>query len=167
MMIRLLKNLRGLIWINGICKSRFIPSKYRYILYKLGGIKTARAIIRANCLLDGDGENVEIGEGVRINLNTLINCRDKVTIGKNVSIAFGVSIITNTHEIGGKERRAGAHKILPVTIGEATWIGANATILPGVTIGEGCIIAAGSVVNKDCEPNGVYAGVPAKRIRDF
>jgi acetyltransferase-like isoleucine patch superfamily enzyme len=47
------------------------------------------------------------------------------------------------------------------------WIGANAIILCGVTVGEGCIIASGSVVTKDCYPNGMYAGVPAKRIKDL
>ena len=50
---------------------------------------------------------------------------------------------------------------------DGCWICAGCTILPGVTIGEGCVIAAGSVVNKDCAPDGLYAGVPAKRIKDL
>ncbi|MCR4913326.1 MAG: acyltransferase [Lactobacillus sp.] len=56
---------------------------------------------------------------------------------------------------------------MPVKIDDGCWIGANVTILPGVHIGKGCVIGAGAVVNKDCEPNGVYVGVPAKRIKDL
>lgn len=55
----------------------------------------------------------------------------------------------------------------PITVGKGCWIGANAIILPGVTIGDGCIIGAGAVVNKDCAPNGLYVGVPTKRVRDL
>lgn len=52
-----------------------------------------------------------------------------------------------------------------VSIGDSCWLGARATILPGVTIGEGTIIGAGAVVTEDCKPGAVYAGVPARRIR--
>jgi len=52
-----------------------------------------------------------------------------------------------------------------VRIGDRCWLGARAMILPGVTVGEGTIIGAGAVVNKDCEPGAVYAGVPARRVR--
>lgn len=55
----------------------------------------------------------------------------------------------------------------PTLIKDGCWVGANVTIIPGVTIGEGCIIAAGAVVTKNCEPDGLYAGVPAKRIKDL
>ncbi len=50
-------------------------------------------------------------------------------------------------------------------IGEGAWVGAGAMLLPGVTIGPGCVIAAGAVVSSDCEPDGLYGGVPAERIR--
>ncbi|WP_081357668.1 acyltransferase [Neomoorella thermoacetica] len=78
-----------------------------------------------------------------------------------------VMICTSTHVIGEKNKRAGESKNLPVIIGDGCWIGTRAVILPGVKIGEGCIIAAGAVVTKDCESNGLYAGVPAKRIKNL
>ena len=56
---------------------------------------------------------------------------------------------------------------MPVKIDDGCQIGANVTILPGVHIGKEYVIGAGAVVNKDCEPNGVYVGVPAKRIKDL
>lgn len=64
--------------------------------------------------------------------------------------------------IGGGEEYT-----FPTLIKDGCWVGANVTIIPGVTIGEGCIIAAGAVVTKNCEPDGLYAGVPAKRIKDL
>ena len=56
---------------------------------------------------------------------------------------------------------AGQHNDLPVEVGEGCWIGGRCTILPGVSIGEGCVVAAGSVVASDCRAHGLFAGVPA------
>ena len=64
-------------------------------------------------------------------------------------------------------RRCGDISFLPVSIGDGVWIGAGATVLAGVSIGDGCVIAAGAVVATDCEPNGLYGGIPARRIRDL
>ena len=66
---------------------------------------------------------------------------------------------------GGANQRAGMYCNKDIEIGDGTWICANVTILPGVKIGKGCVIAAGSVVNKDCEDNCMYGGVPAKLIK--
>ena len=71
--------------------------------------------------------------------------------------------MSDTHEIGDSSRRAGASKYPSINIGDGCWIGANSLILGGFTIGEGTIIAAGSVVIKNCEPNSLYAGVPGKK----
>ena len=96
------------------------------------------------------------------------NEKAKITIGNKVFIGQDVFITTGTHEIMGPEQRASSQThYKPVTIDDGCWIGARVVILPGVHIGSGCVIGAGAVVVKDCEPNGVYAGVPAKRIRDL
>lgn len=164
-MNRYVKKLREILWIDGVCKSKFVPSKHRYAFYKAGGLNIEPSTIRENCVIDGDKLTIE--KGAFINRDAFINCREEVYIGKNVYLAFGVSVFTATHDIGTTDMRAGAHKRLPVKIEEGCWIGAKAIILPGVTIKEGCVIAAGSVVTKDCEPNGLYGGVPAKRIKDL
>lgn len=161
----LVRKLRWNFCVNVIGKSRLISDKTRYYVYRLGGLNTSSRLIRSGCTFNG--YNVLIKEGSFINYNTFINCYEKVVIGKNVYIGFDVLILTATHEIGSSRRRAGKLKRAPVVIADGCWIGARATILPGVKIGNGCIIAAGAVVNKDCEPNGLYAGVPAKRIRDL
>lgn len=90
-----------------------------------------------------------------------------ITIGNNCFIAMNCVLTTSTHEIGDSKRRAGNNRLLPIIIEDGCWLGTNVTVLPGVTIGRGCIIAAGAVVTKNCEPNGMYAGVPARRIKDL
>ncbi len=74
---------------------------------------------------------------------------------------------TTTHKMGTSERRAKEVIEKSIVIGSGTWIGARATIIPGVYVGNGCVIAAGAIVSKDCEPNGLYAGVPARRIKNL
>ena len=88
-----------------------------------------------------------------------------ITIGDHVAIGHEVLITVGSHEFGPSERRAGSDTYRPVVIGDGAWIGARAVILPGVTIGGGAVIAAGSVVNKDVPADELWAGVPARFIR--
>jgi len=69
--------------------------------------------------------------------------------------------------IGTSDKRAGVSINNPIRIEDGCWIGANVIVMPGITIGKGCIIGTGSLVTKDCPPNGLYVGVPAKRIKDL
>jgi maltose O-acetyltransferase len=73
-------------------------------------------------------------------------------------------ILTTSHKLGPSSHRAGPHDLLPVKIGDGAWIGARATILPGVTVGEGAVISAGSVVNKNVPANSIVAGAPARVV---
>jgi acetyltransferase-like isoleucine patch superfamily enzyme len=69
--------------------------------------------------------------------------------------------------MGSRERRYAGLEALPVTIGAGVWVGARAMIMPGVTIGDGAVIAAGAVVTKDVPPNTLVAGVPARIVREL
>ncbi|WP_281250869.1 acyltransferase [Sinomonas mesophila] len=76
--------------------------------------------------------------------------------------------MTGTHDIGPSDRRASEPtRYSPVRIGKGAWLGAGVVVQPGVSIGEGCVVAAGAVVTKDLDPNGLYAGVPAKLVRSL
>ena len=87
----------------------------------------------------------------------------RITIGNGVLIGHNVVLSTLNHD-PAPARRAWLHPA-PIVIGDRVWIGSNATVLPGVTIGDGAIVAAGAVVTKDVAPNTVVAGVPARLLR--
>ncbi|MFC6170447.1 acyltransferase [Loigolactobacillus jiayinensis] len=111
-----------------------------------------------------------IGRECVINVGTAIICgagTANIYIGNNVQIGPNSTILGVTHDIGKKNARAGKGKYCDVKIEDGCWLGANVTVLPNVTITKGCVIAAGSVVTKSTEPNGLYAGVPAVRKRDL
>lgn len=76
-----------------------------------------------------------------------------------------VGLYTANHPLQFKERNEGLEEAKPINIGDNCWFGANVSVMPGVTIGNGCVIAAGSVVNNDVPDNSVVAGVPAKVVK--
>lgn len=87
----------------------------------------------------------------------------KVIIGNKVGIGLDSLITTNSHTIGPSSQRCGNNTSQTVVIEDGVWIGANVTVLQGVTIGHGGVIAAGAIVTQSTEPDCLYAGVPAKK----
>lgn len=109
--------------------------------------------------------NLVVGDYVLFNIECFLDLAAPVTIGDRVVLGMQTMIVTGTHEIGGPECRSGQLTPKPVSIGTGVWTGARCTILPGVTICDGAVIAAGAVVNKDVPANSMVAGVPARVIR--
>ena len=109
------------------------------------------------------GKNIHIGENVFINSNCTMQDQGGVYIGDDVLIGHNVCLLTLNHEFE-PEKRAELYPS-PIHIGNKVWIGSNATILPGVSVGEGAIVAAGAVVTRDVEANTVVGGVPARLIK--
>lgn len=89
------------------------------------------------------------------------------TIGSDVGVGPGVRLVCATHEAGTPLRRAGATQRQPVRIGDGCWLGAGVIVLPGVTVAPGCVVGAGAVVVRDTQENGLYVGVPARRVRNL
>lgn len=107
------------------------------------------------------GNSVRIGRNVVVMNNCLFMAAGGITIEDDVLVAANVQLISNNHDLQD-------HQILtckPVRLKRNCWIGAGATILPGVTVGENAVVAAGAVVSKDVEDNTVVGGVPAKLIK--
>jgi len=119
-----------------------------------------------SCINNAVGD-VVIGDHTRIGLhNTIIG---PVTIGNHVNLAQGITITALNHNFEAPERRIDEQGVSTqqVIIGDDIWIGAHAAILPGVTIGNHCVIAAGAVVTKNVPPHSLVAGVPAKIIKQI
>lgn len=106
-------------------------------------------------------DRVKVGNNVIIMPDCLMMSRGGITIEDCAMIAANVQLISNNHDLHD-------HQLLvckPVHIGRNAWIGAGATILPGVTVGENAVVAAGAVVTKDVEANTIVGGNPAKLIK--
>ena len=109
------------------------------------------------------GLNIHVGESVFINAGCRFQDQGGIYIDDGALIGHNVVIATLNHSLKASER---ANMIpAPVRIGKNAWIGSSSTVLPGVTIGEGAVVAAGAVVTKDVDPFTVVGGVPAKPIR--
>ena len=106
-----------------------------------------------------------VGKNTWIGKNIIINGNGTVTIGDNCDIAPEVSFQTGGHVIGDSSRRAGKGVVFSIVVGNGCWIGARSTILGGTSVGNGCVVAACSCVNKDVLDNSLVGGVPAKLIR--
>lgn len=109
------------------------------------------------------GVNLHIGENVFFNSGCRFQDQGGIYIGDNTMIGHNVVLATINHDLNPENRGTNLPK--PIHIGRNVWIGANATVLPGVTIGDNAVVAAGAVVTKDVEENTVVGGVPAKLLR--
>lgn len=114
--------------------------------------------------------HIEIGQNCWIGLNTKFytSATSSIIIGSKVDIAPETIFHTGSHEIGDAERRAGNGYSLDIKIGNGVWIGLRTTILAGVSIPNGCILAAGTVVlNREWQINSFLAGIPAKQKGNY
>lgn len=109
------------------------------------------------------GKNIHIGKHVFINMGCKFQDQGGIFIGDGTLIGHNVVLATLNHAKSPMDR--GTMIPAPIHIGKRVWIGSNATILPGVTIGDGAIVAAGAVVTKDVPENTIVSGVPAKVMR--
>lgn len=107
------------------------------------------------------GKYTYFSEDVFINHGCYFMDGGSITIGKNTFVGPFCGFYTSNHPLNYADRNKGLEQALPIHIGDNCWIGANVTVLPGVTVGNGCVIAAGSVVTNDLADNAIAAGVPA------
>ena len=109
--------------------------------------------------------HLQIGENCFFNHNCSITCVKDIKIGSGCNFANNIVIVDHDHKVSAN----GVEKDLvskPIVIGDSVWIGANVTILKGVTIGDGAIVAANSVVRNDVKAHTIVAGVPAKIVKE-
>lgn len=151
--------------VNTVAASPWLTNERRLRLLQRQGLDIEPAQIYPRCYFHS--ANLHVGRDAMLNHGVHIENVERVVIGPRTQVGIFTTIVTSTHEIGDHEMRAAAWHRHPVSVGAGCWLGARVLILPGVTVGDGCIVAAGAVVADDCRPDGLYAGVPARRVRDL
>ena len=141
-----------------------IPNPLRNWYLRLFGIRIGggKSCIHRGCKFFHVGK-MSVGQNTVINFGCYLDNRRGIYIGNNVGIAHNTKIYTLGHDLNDPKCST---KGAPVDIGDDVFIFSNALVMPGVTIGEGAIVLAGSVVTKDVEPWSIVGGNPAKKIRE-
>jgi acetyltransferase-like isoleucine patch superfamily enzyme len=139
------------------------PTEIRDLLSRITASEIDESVAVFTPLYINYGKHTRIGKNVFINFDCVFLDLGGITIEDNVLLAPKVSLLSEAHPISPEERHSLVPK--PIHIKRNAWIGANATILQGVTIGENSVVAAGSVVSKDVPDNTIVGGTPAKIIK--
>lgn len=139
------------------------PARERIIRELFGSAGVNPVVLPVfNC---DNGKNIHVGDNFLANYNVTILDIVDVTIGNHVMIAPHTLITTIGHPLSPAKRRKSLGVTAPVKIGNDVWIGSNVTILPGVTLGNNVVVAAGAVVTKDVPDNSLVGGVPARLLK--
>ena len=139
------------------------PEEIREIMGRLTGKKIDDSFRLFPPFYTDFGKNITIGKDVFINSGCHFQYQGSITIGDGSLIGHNVVLVTINHDLNPKENRKNHYA--PIKIGSHVWIGSNATVLPGVTVGDWAVIAAGAVVTKDVPARTVVGGVPAKILK--
>ena len=141
------------------------PTEIKAILSQITGSEIDESVAVFTPLYINYGKNTKIGKNVFINFDCVFLDLGGITIEDNVLIAPKVSLLSEGHPVSSNERQS----LIPgkIHIKKNAWIGAGATILPGVTVGENAVVAAGAVVSKEVPANTIVGGIPAKIIKSI
>jgi maltose O-acetyltransferase len=152
--------------VNRVAASHRIDPRRRARMLRRAGLDVAPgALVQAGCFFFG--ADAAIADGAWVGHRTYFDTRARIELGRSVFVGMEVMLCTSGHRIGPPEHRAGDYLAEPIVVGDGAWLGARALVLPGVTVGAGSVVAAGAVVTRDCEPGGLYAGAPARRVKEL
>ncbi len=141
------------------------PDEVRELLSELFGYEVPPTLRVFPPLYADFGKNITVGEGVFINACCHFQDHGGVSIGDGCQIGHNVVFATLNHGLLPEDRKTTYPA--PIVLGKNVWIGSNATILQGVTIGDNAVVAAGAVVTKDVATNTIVGGIPAKFIKSI
>lgn len=138
-------------------------SKLKIIILKLFGAKIGTGVVLKPSINIKYPWNLEVGDYTWIGEGTWLDSLDKIIIGNNCCLSQGVYFCTGNHDWTDP---AFGLIVKPIIVEDGAWVGARATVLPGVTIGSHSIVSAGSSVSKDTEPYMIYVGNPAQPVKE-
>ena len=144
---------------------RLCNSLKSFVLRRLGA-RVGKRVVYYPGVWIMTGRNFVLGDDVDLAKDVIITTGGGVSIGDRTLVGYRTQILSRNHVIPpvGDRIFESGHDAAPVTIGSDVWIGANCVVLPGVTVGDGAVIAAGAVVTRDVPENAIVGGVPAKPI---
>jgi acetyltransferase-like isoleucine patch superfamily enzyme len=148
--------LQGALWVG-----RLPARRLRHAIYRRMGLELGRGACVHRGLELRAARHVRIGEGSVIGFDAILDGRAGIDIGRQVNVSSSVAIWTVQHD--HRDPRFSAHGG-PVVVGDRAWLSFRCTVLPGVTIGEGAVVAAGAVVTRDVPSFAIVAGIPARVI---
>jgi len=146
--------------------SALVPRAGRRLLYSLAGARVASAP-GTRFRFAGKPGNLTVGTDVFMNQGVFVEATAPVSIGDGCLLGMDSMVVTSHHPVDPEGRISPHGEGVPVSIGERVWIGARAVVLPGSVVESDCVIAAGAVVRGHCTAHGLYAGVPARRIKEL
>ncbi len=150
---------------------QFCFNRLRTALFRITKVPIGKGShVMGDITLSGDGDwasLLSIGNDTYITGPLRINLGGSVRIGNDVNIGHDCLFLTVDHEIGPPSRRAGWSKHRSIVVEDGAWIASRVTLLPGVTVGMGAVVAAGAVVTSDVAPHTLVGGVPARLIREL
>jgi len=170
-MNKLVDKVKPYLWrcFNSVQSSGFVHYRLRKFLLRLVGCSLDDSVVIYENVYIGSPQ-ICFGKNVAVNVGTFIDACARTELHEGVRVGPYVRILTGSHEYQNcvfRRDPTGDVLRLPVVIERGCWIGMGSIILPGVTVREGCIIGAGAVVIRDTDPNGLYVGNPAKRVKDL
>ncbi|WP_167586314.1 acyltransferase [Kineococcus rubinsiae] len=151
---------------SSIGGSAFVPGAGRRLLFALAGA-SVRSAPGTSFRFSGRPAHLTVGAGVFMNQGVFVEANAPVVIGDGCLLGMDSMIVTSNHPLDDDGRISPQGEGSPVSIGKRVWIGARAVLLPGSVVESDCVIAAGAVVRGHCAAHGLYAGVPARRIREL
>ncbi|GAB2969445.1 acyltransferase [Amycolatopsis acidiphila] len=152
--------------VNGVLGSALMPRPLRLAGYRLFGAQVRTGNIFPGLRVYGAMRNLEIGRRTFLNAECYLEPVAPIRIGEACQFGPQVMVVTSHHPTLADGTVSRVSEGRAVEIGDRVWVGARAQILPGVRIAADVVIAAGAVVTRDCPVPGVYAGVPARLVRE-
>ncbi len=157
--------VRHLLLVS-VAGSVLLPRIARKLIYRAAGASLESAP-GPGFVFQGPGRHLKVGADVYMNYRVYVEALAPVSIGAGSALGMDVLILTSHHPLTPEGRWQQGAEGRPVTLGQRVWVGARAVILPGSVIEDDVVVAAGAVVSGHCRTGGLYAGVPARRIREL
>ncbi|MDF9717277.1 acyltransferase [Nocardioides sp. ChNu-153] len=159
----------GIAWrhlvLGVVAGSALVPRPLRWLVYRAAGLDVRTRNVFSGVTITGSA--LSVGERTFVNHDCYLDvARGRIEIGADCHLAPQVMVLTATHGRDEDGRTSRDAEYLTTRVGDNVWLGARATLLPGAVVEDGCVVAAGAVVTGRLTSGGVYAGVPARRVRE-